>query len=162
MLESRCDIFRSSKQQRMVQVLLFIFFHNTPILIVSLIAHFFQTLGEFLQKSSDNSRVTYIAFLNSAYMIFFTTIYIYEVPVVVCFYLLQQSQHSPFHIDMYVSFFIISLQESTLMSAVATFQPSIPSIIHDIMRPSVEWLSIICSLWISCSSDIFHLCILFL
>ena len=44
------------------------FVHNKPIIFVSLVARLFWYLGEFPQKSSDNSRVLYTDLLDSAYL----------------------------------------------------------------------------------------------
>ena len=46
------------------------FVHHIPIIFVSLAYHFSRLLESFVQKSSDDSGVTHIALLSSAYMHF--------------------------------------------------------------------------------------------
>ena len=57
------------------------FVHNTPIIFVTLVSYFFSFLDSFVQKSSDVSRVPYIALFAYAYMHFPVAIYLDEVLV---------------------------------------------------------------------------------
>ena len=80
---STCDIFRSSTFQSMVHFLHFTGFfiaHQTYSFLWQPISYIL--LESFVRNISDDSRLTYIAFLDYEYIHFFPAIYIYEILVV--------------------------------------------------------------------------------
>ena len=67
----------------------FNFFHNTPIIFVTLLTISSRIFEILPQKSSVASRVPYVYFLDSVYMNCFADIYINEVTLIGWFYLLE-------------------------------------------------------------------------
>ena len=73
--ESTCNIFRSLTCQSIVNFFSFDkLVHHTPVVLVSLVAHFLYNLVKNLPESSNAPRGAYIAFFASAYMHFISRI----------------------------------------------------------------------------------------
>ena len=98
-----------------------------------------RILESFFQKSSYGYRVTYIAFLASAYMHYFCGyLYIWSICSSMVLFTWVESPLPPPSWSICLPYHTQFVKKAPGMSAVATSWPSIVSIMHDNTRPSVD------------------------